>query len=162
MNFRRERFSPETFKKEEFMRLNYFIIFFLDLCLNYPWTLNSEVLRALNKSKHPPLNGVQNYLGLVSGSVVGNPSWPDTGDKSKLGESNPYGDFGEFRHPNGSGAAYNGGGGHGGELLFCGGRAFSCCCWYQRGDTKGAKGDEPHNSLLFESIANMEFWRYRM
>lgn len=117
------------------------------------------------------------YLGLGSGTVVGdtgNPNWPDVGDSSMLGESNPYGDLGEFKHPNGGGAridvgavcetvpvAAEGGGGCGGRL-FCGGGAFSCCCWYQRGETKGANGDKPENSFRFESIANIEFWRYRM
>jgi len=89
-----------------------------------------------------------------------------------LGESNPYGDLGELEHPNSGGAgidvgtvcetAEEGGGGcGGGKLLCCDGGAFSCC-WYQRGETKGANGDNPENSFRFESIANIEFWRYRM
>lgn len=108
------------------------------------------------------------HRGLGTGTVgesgnCGYPNEPADGENSMLGESNGYADLGEFIHPNGRGdggmgiggcdseaiAADEGGGG-GGGMVPCGGGGGggSCCCegkLFQRGETRGARGENPEN-----------------
>ena len=132
------------------------------------------------------------HLGLGNGTVgergsCGNPNWPDEGEKSRLGESKGYGDLGEFKHPNGRGevgirncdcdcdceAIVAGGGGGSIPWWWCGcgcggggNWCWSCGCGgvtvFQRGENRGAKGENPENCLGFESTPGIGFWRYRM